>query len=175
MNNLDNCNNMRKLAANLVYPCIEKPIKFGHLVVDDDGTILDIVDTGGKLIEEEGLEYHNGVLVPGFIINSTQADMTEKGVRMRFLAGVQVDYIEPNQLSFSSKEPVVNQMFAQQTDGASFDDALANATIGAARALGIDNEYGCFKKGIKPGVVLLYPFDFVNNKMRHDTLPKRLV
>ena len=69
---------MRKIAANLVYPCIEKPIKFGHLVVDDDGTILDIVDTGGKLIEEEGLEYHNGVLVPGFIVNSTNADMTEK-------------------------------------------------------------------------------------------------
>ena len=166
---------MRKIAANVVYPCIEKPIKFGHLVVDDDGTILDIVDTGGKLIEEEGLEYHNGVLVPGFIIDSTKADMTEKYVRMRSLAGVQLGVTEPNQLKFNAKEPVVNQMFDMQTDGASFDDALANATIGAAHALGIENEYGCFKKGIKPGVVLLYPFDFVNNKMRHDTLPKRLV
>ena len=166
---------MRKIAANLVYPCIEKPIKIGHLVVDDDGTILDIVDTGGKLIEEEGLEYHNGVLVPGFIVNSTNADMTEKGVRIRFLSGVQLDVTDPNQLPYNTKELVVNQMFGLQTDGASFDDALANATIGAARVLGIDDKYGCFKKGTKPGVVLLYPFDFVNSKMRHDTLSKRLV
>ena len=83
---------MRKIAANVVYSCIDKPIKFGHLVVDDDGTILDIVDTGGKLIEEEGLEYHNGVLVPGFIVNSVNADMTEKETEQWCMLGEEEEH-----------------------------------------------------------------------------------
>ncbi len=166
---------MRKISANIVLTCIGKPIKFGHIVVDDDGTILDVVETGGKLIEEEGLEYYNGVLVPGFIIDATGADLSEKATHMRFLAGVQYYEAKPNQLAYNTKEPVVNQMFYRQTDGMPFAEALNLATIDSASILGLDNKLGCFKKGAKPGVILLYPFDFVNNKMRHDTLSKRLV
>ncbi len=166
---------MRKISANIIFPCSDKPIMFGHVVVDDDGTILDVVSTGGKLVEEEGLEYHNGVLVPGFIIDATNADMSDRGIRMRSLAGVEKDVTEANQLPYNAKEPVVNQMFDKQTDGLTFAQSLNMATIEPAKALGIDNQFGCFKKGTKPGVILLYPFDFVNNKMRHDTLSKRLV
>lgn len=159
----------------MVFTCDGKPLVFGHIVVDDDGTIIDIVDTGGKLIEEEGLEYHNGVLVPGFIIES-KTDVDAANVkRMRNMTGVQFETKDVKNIAYNTRELVVNQMFGAQLSGASFADALANATIEPARMLGVDDKLGCFKKGANPGVVLLYPFDFVNVKMRHDTLSKRLV
>jgi len=35
--------------------------------VNDDGCIVDVIDTGGKLKERERLEFYNGILVPGFV------------------------------------------------------------------------------------------------------------
>jgi len=35
--------------------------------VDDDGCIVDVIDTGGKLEEREKPEFYNGILVPGFV------------------------------------------------------------------------------------------------------------
>ena len=37
------------------------------ICVDDDGCIVDMIDTGGKLEEREKLEFYNGILVPGFV------------------------------------------------------------------------------------------------------------
>lgn len=166
---------MRKIAANLIFPCDGKIIKFGHVIVDDDGTIVDVVDTGGKLVEEEGLEYHNGVLVPGFLVDGTNASTSEKDLRIRTISGVQKEIVDVKNIEYNTKEPVVNQMFNEQLDNMTFSDALYKATIEPATVIGEAETLGCFKKGAKPGVVLLYPFDFVNEKMRHDTLSKRLV
>jgi cytosine/adenosine deaminase-related metal-dependent hydrolase len=58
---------MRKIAANYIFPVAGKPVKNGYLVLDDKGTIMEVVDTGGQIPEIEGLEYYSGVLVPGFI------------------------------------------------------------------------------------------------------------
>ena len=60
-------NNVRKIAATYIYPCNRAPIKNGILICDDDGTILEIIDTNGKLSEQHGTEYYSGILVPGFI------------------------------------------------------------------------------------------------------------
>ena len=166
---------MRKIAANLIFPCDGKIIKFGHVIVEDDGTIVDVVDTGGKLIEEEGLEYHNGVLVPGFLIDGANAKTDEKSVRVRNISGVQKEISDVKNIAYNTTEPVVNQMFGKQLDNMTFAEALYKATIEPATMIGEAEQLGCFKKGAKPGVVLLYPFDFVNVKMRHDTLSKRLV
>jgi len=166
---------MRKIAANLIFPCDGRIIKFGHVVVDDDGTIVDVVETGGKLVEEQGLEYHNGVLVPGFLIDGTNASNDEKCVRVRNISGVQKEITDVKNIAYNTKEPVVNQMFNRQLDNVTFTDALYKATVEPANMIGETEQLGSFKKGAKPGVVLLYPFDFVNVKMRHDTLSKRLV
>jgi len=58
---------MRKIAANYIFPVSRPPIKNGIIVVDDNGCILEVRDTGGKLREEPGLEFYNGVIVPGFV------------------------------------------------------------------------------------------------------------
>ncbi len=117
---------MRKLAANIVFTCNSNPIKFGCVVVDDDGTIIDIIDNNGHLVEEEGLEYYNGVIVPGFIVaNTTAAADNTKNKQLRFKSGVQLEFDNANILSYNTRDMIVNQMFDFQSDGASFADALA--------------------------------------------------
>ncbi len=58
---------MRKISANYIFPIAGKPLKNGILIIDKEGTIVDVIDTGGALKEEENLEFYNGILVPGFI------------------------------------------------------------------------------------------------------------
>ncbi|MBE9467818.1 MAG: amidohydrolase family protein [Bacteroidetes bacterium] len=58
---------MRKIAANYIFPITKEPIKNGIIVVDDNGTITDIIDTKGEIKETENLEFYSGILVPGFV------------------------------------------------------------------------------------------------------------
>ena len=58
---------MRKISATYIFPVNRAPLKNGILMYEDDGTILDLVETGGKLEEIAGLEYYSGILVPGFV------------------------------------------------------------------------------------------------------------
>lgn len=58
---------MRKIAASYIFPVISPPIKNGILFVNDDGEIADLVDPGGQIVEMAGLEFYNGIIVPGFV------------------------------------------------------------------------------------------------------------
>ena len=58
---------MRKLSADYIFTSVSSPLERGILVLDDDGTILDIIDTHGALEEMADLEFYNGILVPGFV------------------------------------------------------------------------------------------------------------
>jgi len=58
---------MRKIAANYIFPVTSSPIKNGIVVVDDNGVIIDLIDTGGVVPEIEKLEFYNGIIVPGFV------------------------------------------------------------------------------------------------------------
>jgi len=57
---------VRKIAATYIFTGTRPPIKNGILTVNDDGTILEI-DSQKNLTEKYGLEYYNGILVPGFV------------------------------------------------------------------------------------------------------------
>ncbi|OFY56773.1 MAG: hypothetical protein A2X22_00840 [Bacteroidetes bacterium GWF2_49_14] len=58
---------MPKFSAHCIYPVTSPPVPYGIIETENDGTILNIRDTGGKPVEEAGLEFHNGIIVPGFI------------------------------------------------------------------------------------------------------------
>jgi cytosine/adenosine deaminase-related metal-dependent hydrolase len=58
---------MRKLSADYIFTSVTSPLKRGILVLDDDGTVLDVTDTRGALKEIANLEFYNGILVPGFV------------------------------------------------------------------------------------------------------------
>lgn len=58
---------MRKISAQYIYPVNSKPLKKGIVIVDEDGKIIEIIDTKGELKESAGVEFYNGVIVPGFV------------------------------------------------------------------------------------------------------------
>lgn len=58
---------MRKFSAHLVYPVSGPPVAFGIIETEDDGTVIQVRDTGGRPVEESGLSFYSGILVPGFV------------------------------------------------------------------------------------------------------------
>ncbi len=56
---------MRKISANYIFPVTSKPIKNGIIVIDDNGAIVEIINSQQK--EIAGVEFYNGVIVPGFV------------------------------------------------------------------------------------------------------------
>jgi len=58
---------MRKIAANIIFPVSSSPVKNAYLVVDNDGTIIDVVQYNQHEKEIAGLEYYSGILAPGFV------------------------------------------------------------------------------------------------------------
>ena len=58
---------MRKFSAHRIYPVSSPPIPFGIIETEDDGTVIRIRETGGRPVEESGLEFYNGILIPGFV------------------------------------------------------------------------------------------------------------
>lgn len=59
---------MRKIAATYIFPLTQAPIKYGILVCENDGRIVDLIDNGEQLIEKAGVEFYSGILVPGFVL-----------------------------------------------------------------------------------------------------------
>ncbi|HOZ16128.1 MAG TPA: amidohydrolase family protein [Tenuifilaceae bacterium] len=58
---------MRRFSANYVLPVTCPPIKNGIVEVDNNGEIISIVDPGREFQEIHSTEFHNGVIVPGFV------------------------------------------------------------------------------------------------------------
>jgi len=58
---------MRYLSAHYIFPISSPPLKNGIICMNDDGCIVDIIDTGGKLEKREKFEFYDGILVPGFV------------------------------------------------------------------------------------------------------------
>ena len=58
---------MRKISAHYIFPVNSKPLKNGIIIIDNSNTIVDIIDTKGKLKETQRLEFYNGIIVPGFV------------------------------------------------------------------------------------------------------------
>lgn len=58
---------MRRYSANYIYPVIGAPIKNGVIVLDNSGSIVDIIDQGDSVKELHSTEFHNGIIVPGFV------------------------------------------------------------------------------------------------------------
>lgn len=58
---------IRRFSATWVYTLTSPPLQNGIVSVDENGVIVDIADTNGKLPELERLEHHSGIIAPGFI------------------------------------------------------------------------------------------------------------
>jgi aminodeoxyfutalosine deaminase len=58
---------MKHFSAQYIFTNDGPPLKRGIVTVEDDGTITGVEDSGGNLSEKESVEFHNGIIVPGFV------------------------------------------------------------------------------------------------------------
>jgi cytosine/adenosine deaminase-related metal-dependent hydrolase len=58
---------MKQFSAQYIFTNTGKPLKRGIIKTDDNGVILEVEDTGGLAEERSSVEYHNGIIVPGFV------------------------------------------------------------------------------------------------------------
>jgi len=58
---------MKYFSAQYIFTNAGPPYRRGVICADDDGTILSIENTDGKLSEKESVAFYNGVIVPGFV------------------------------------------------------------------------------------------------------------
>jgi|WetSurSiteA1Bulk_404760.scaffolds.fasta_scaffold03211_3 aminodeoxyfutalosine deaminase len=58
---------MRRFSAQYIFTNTGHPLKRGIVTVEDDGTIINVENTGGDLTEKESVEFHNGIIIPGFV------------------------------------------------------------------------------------------------------------
>ena len=58
---------MRRIGANYIITNTGKAIRNAYLELNDDGVVVDLIEHNGELHEVSGLEFYNGVLVPGFV------------------------------------------------------------------------------------------------------------
>ena len=57
---------MKRYSAQYIFTNAGPPLKRGIITADEDGRISNIEDTGGDLPENESVEFHNGIIIPGF-------------------------------------------------------------------------------------------------------------
>jgi len=58
---------MRKISAHYIFDGKGTFLKNAIIIIDDEGTIIDLIHTKGQLEESEGIEFYNGIITPGFI------------------------------------------------------------------------------------------------------------
>ncbi|MGE5418598.1 MAG: amidohydrolase family protein [Chloroflexota bacterium] len=58
---------MRRFSSQFLFTNNGPILRRGVITVQDDGTISDVVDTGGGLREGQSIEFHNGIIIPGFV------------------------------------------------------------------------------------------------------------
>jgi cytosine/adenosine deaminase-related metal-dependent hydrolase len=58
---------MHKLSAHYIITGTGTVLEKGIVILSDDGTVRDIIDTKGELDEMANVEFYSGVLIPGFV------------------------------------------------------------------------------------------------------------
>lgn len=58
---------MRYFSAQYVFTNEGPPLQRAIVCTEDDGTIVSVEDTGGKLSERHSVEFYNGIIIPGLI------------------------------------------------------------------------------------------------------------
>ena len=58
---------MKRFSAQYTITNSGQILKRAVITVDDNGRIIDILDTGGQLTETHSVEFFNGIIIPGFV------------------------------------------------------------------------------------------------------------
>jgi hypothetical protein len=75
---------MKKFAANYVISDSGELLKNGIVIAEDDGSVLEYIDTDGQLQEIARLEFRNGIILGGFTFVKVREAVSERDFDSRF-------------------------------------------------------------------------------------------
>lgn len=103
---------MRKFAATYLFTGSGELVKNSVLICDDEGTILDIEHRKEAFREAAGIEYHSGILVPGFVNTHCHLEFSKLHKRIAEKSGLSGFIGQINQLRNAGDE--IDQQKAMQ-------------------------------------------------------------
>lgn len=58
---------MKRFSSQFIFTNSGQPLRRGVITSQDDGTVISVEDMNGSLKESHSLEFHNGIIIPGFV------------------------------------------------------------------------------------------------------------
>ncbi len=103
---------MQRFSANYIYPISGPPIRNGVLVLDNNNTVVDIIDPKGNEKEFAFMEFHNGIIVPGFVNTHCHIELSHLKGRLEQAKGIagfvsqvrDLRRVEPTEIEGSIKQ-----------------------------------------------------------------------
>lgn len=109
---------MQRYSANYIFPVSSPPIKNGIITLDNN-KIIDVFDPGSNLKELASMEFHNGVIVPGFVnahchleLSHLKGKIEPSGGIAQFVSGIR----ENRNAAHSEIEPGIEQALSSLKD-----------------------------------------------------------
>lgn len=79
---------MHRFSANYIFPIGKPPIKNGVVVLDNEGTVVELIDPKGNEVELEAMEFYNGIIVPGFINTHCHLELSHLKGKLKRATGI---------------------------------------------------------------------------------------
>lgn len=109
---------MKYFSSQYVITNSGPPLKRAVITAEDDGTIINIEDTNGFLSERQSVEFHNGIIIPGFVnchchleLSNLKGLITESSGLADFIKQVRNTREEKNDIILSSIESADSVMY----------------------------------------------------------------
>jgi len=149
---------MRKISAEYIFPVSSPPIKNGIVIVDDSGTILDVVSQDSEL-KTQDLEVCHGIIVPGFVNTHCHLELSHLKGEVSEHKGI-AGFI-------SELVPKRNSFFPEQIKSAiesAEDEMIRSGIVAVGDISNTDHSFEQKKKGKIAYHTFLEVFDLVPEK-----------
>lgn len=162
-----------RFAAHYVFPVSSAPIAKGMIEVDHDGTIVNLIRPEGGLRELARMEFHNGIVCPGFL--DLFREYLESEFFERFPALLKYKAILPV-ISTGDKGILEWMKSIQLSDSKiSLEELFHMLILEPVTGLGRQAELGTLDPGKRPGIMLIDRMDYRNLRLSDDSRVKRLI
>jgi hypothetical protein len=163
-----------RFAAHFVFPVSSSPIAKGIIEVDRNGTVINLIKPeGGGLRELAGMEFHNGIICPGFIdlLREYPADelFEHFPIFLKYKAFLPVNR--------TGDKGMLEWMKSIQLSGneISLEELIRLFILEPVVSLGRQAELGTLEPGKRPGILLIDRMDYLNLRLSDDSRVKRLI
>lgn len=162
-----------RFAAHYIFPVSSPAVAKGTIEADHDGTIVGLIRPEGGLRELAHMEFHNGIICPGFI--DLFLELPEKELFEHF----------PGLLTYKNLLPadptgnrgMLGWMKAIQLSDSriSLQELFRMLILEPATALGRQSQLGTLEPGKRPGILLIDRIDYRNLRLSENSRVKKLI